>query len=235
MNMTKRSPRFTEVEMHALIDGCIKRWNTLNCNINSDIVVHEKEEAWKKIQGEVAVVSTAGVIRRWTDLRRKIQVERSNVKRKVQEIRRTRGITGNVVDVPGLTEVETKIASLLTSEEVCGISGYTPLGCGVTAATNDKIKATSSANDLRNEEDVMEIAASTSFASPPLSRDDVPTANSSLRAPSKKRHRPSSSSYRDLQAENLMFQNENLKLQKEVLILQKEYYSCMLEKLRFEK
>lgn len=238
VHMAKRSPRFTEAELHALADGCIRRWNTLSCNNNSDTNIHEKEGAWKEIEAEVAAVSTAGVSRKWTDLRRKIQVERSNVKKKVQEIRRKRGITENTVLVPGLTQFETKIASLLTSEESCSIIGF---GVAPTSTASNKIVASTSSVVLKAEytSDIMDISTSRT-ASPSSSahredalRDD-PVATSNQQISLKKLH-ASSNSCRNLHKENTILQNENLKLQKEVLLLQMEYYSCKLAKLHSSK
>ena len=207
ISMAKRSPRFTEAEMHALADGCIKRWQILSCNINSDMMIHTKEKAWKEIEAEVRSVSTT-TTRTWTDLRRKIQVERSNVKRKVQEMRRKRGITGNCVSIPDLSDIDSKIFSLLSPEEVNGIDGYTPLGIteNVPPENHQNI-------------DVMEMAASTSDSNNEnIELDEsFSITKSSPSVPQVKKKKVSKGLY----SENMLLHNENLKLQKEVLQLQK--------------
>jgi len=126
--MSSRAPRYSEPEMHALVDGCIKRWKTLSSNFNSDRIKESKETAWKTVTTEVNAVNTSGAARKWEDVRRKLQVEKSYVKKKLQEIRRKRAMTGNVVGVPQLNELEEKISSLIREEELVGIKGAFTIG-----------------------------------------------------------------------------------------------------------
>lgn len=80
--MSKRAPKFTIEEMHALTDGCLQRWDILRSNINSDQIVKMKQTAWEQICTEVNAVNRTGTHRKWEELRRKIQVEKSNVKKR---------------------------------------------------------------------------------------------------------------------------------------------------------
>ena len=122
----------TSTEVHGTGTPCVGGWLPQEMGYfmqprqYSDTICANKERAWKEIENGVKRVSTYA--RKWQDLRRKLQVERSNVKKKVQQIRRILGITGNIVSVPCLSELETKISSLLTPEEVNGIDKYEAMG-----------------------------------------------------------------------------------------------------------
>lgn len=162
---------------------------------------------------EVNSVNVRSSKRSWYDLRRKFQVLRSEVKKKSQEIRRKRNMTGNAENVPQLTELEVKVSSVLTDEEVEGVANYTPLGLG--------------------EVDVLEMAAEVDLS---VCADDLPSGVVSAEEqeihvpqPSKKRRIALSA---DLTQENARLFNANLKLQAEVLNLQKEYYKVKLANLQ---
>lgn len=223
--MSKRSPKYKEEELHALVDGCIRRWNILCSNINSDIIVKKKEEAWMEIEEEVNTVNTSGMRRNWQDLRRKFQVERSNVKKKVQEVKRKTVMTGNNIDVPQLTPLENKFASLLVDEEVSGIPGYSPIGLRPTAPV-DVMQLAAEETSNSTSQETFSFPTAASVTSNDTSLTDLnqhPTTTSSCNA--KKR------STSDIQRENACLMNANLKLQFEVLTMQKRYYTLKLARL----
>ena len=117
--------------------------------------------------------------------------------------------------VPELSEIESKIASLLTPEEVIGIEGYVSLGLPPTSTDE---QAT----------DVLELAANDSLIENIPPESPISACNSTQVTAKKRRIATSANGetckLRDLQMENALLQNANLKLQREVLELQKQYY-----------
>lgn len=220
--MSPRAPRYSEAELHALVDGCIKRWKTLSSNQCSDSIKKCKENAWRAITTEVNAVNTSGVERKWEDLRHKLQVERSNVKKKLQEIRRKNSLTGNAVDVPTLTDLESKISTLVREEEIVGIKGAPTLG--LPTASSRSNEPTPPPPPL----------SSSPLPSPPpllpLNENESTEIQGTEAVTTKTKAEKKTNA--DVHRENLLLQNANLKRQAVVLRLQEEYFRMKLAKLQ---
>ena len=80
VKMSSRAPRYSKAEMHAPVEGCIKRWKILSSNTSSDKIKASKKAAGKTITSEVNAMNT-GAGNKLEEMRRKLQVEKSNVKR----------------------------------------------------------------------------------------------------------------------------------------------------------
>lgn len=228
-----RGPRYSESEMHALIDGTIRRWKILSTYNNSDRIKQTKEAAWKEIEQEVNAVNTSGVRRKWQDLRRKVQVEKSNVKRKVQEIRRNRRNTGNNTEIPKLSDFEEKVASLLKEEEVSGIDGGFALGLPV-AETQQDVRPHGSMHELySHHSDTCTSTQSTDVSDVAGAGTVEGTQTTATKTRMKTKTRTTSKKTNSaLQRENLLLQKDNLKRQATVLKLQEKYYTLKLAKLQ---
>jgi len=221
--MSSRAPRYSEPEMHALVDGCIKRWKTLSSNFNSDRIKESKETAWKTVTTEVNAVNTSGAARKWEDVRRKLQVEKSNVKKKLQEIRRKRAMTGNVVGVPQLNELEEKISSLIREEELVGIKGAFTIG--LPGTNGEPCAPTTSEQPPRSEAAFIASQESTTAT--------VQGNNTETQTPHKNTNSTTAKkTTAEIQHENLVLQNTNLKRQAIVLDLQEKYYRLKLSRLQ---
>lgn len=110
-----------------------------------------------------------------------------------------------MIQVPELSDIETKISSILTIEEVVGIDGALSMGIPQEEPTRAE------------PDEIVDLDAAKELPSQPIS-DGTTTATTSNSIVTKKRC-------------VVAKRNDNLYLQREVLLLQKEYYTLKLEKL----
>ncbi|XP_064639410.1 nuclear apoptosis-inducing factor 1-like [Lineus longissimus] len=117
-------PKFSPTEVLKCVSLVEKNWRVINDKFSDVITLKRKQDVWSDITRRVNIVGT--VLRTNKSIRHKWDDMKSKVKQKAVYVKKMLSKTGNVPledAIPQLTELEERIAGLIGTEMIEGITG----------------------------------------------------------------------------------------------------------------